>query len=101
MNTESLFTAALGLTPPWQVLDIQFDPEKGRIDFKVGFPSGSKFNCPECHEGQQCVHDTRPRTWRHLNFFQYQAYLHADVPRVRCSKCGKTKQVQVPLGTTK
>ena len=96
MNTESFFTAALGLTPPWLVLDIQFDPEKGRIDFKVGFPSGSKFNCPKCHEGQQCVHDTRSRTWRHLNFFQYQAYLHADVPRVRCSKCGKTKQVQVP-----
>ena len=96
MNTESLFTAALGLTPPWQVLDIQFDPEKGRIDFKVGFPSGSKFNCPECDEADQGGHDTRSRTWRHLNFFQYQAFLHADLPRVRCSKCGKTKQVAAP-----
>lgn len=96
MNTESLFTAALGLMPPWQVLDIQFDPEKGRIDFKVGFPSGSKFTCPGCGEADQGVHDTRSRTWRHLNFFQYQAFLHADLPRVRCSKCGKTKQVPVP-----
>ena len=96
MNTESLFTAALGLAPPWQVLDIQFDPEKGRIDFKVGFSSGSKFSCPECGESAQSVHDTRSRTWRHLNFFQYQAYLHADLPRVRCTKCGKTKQVAAP-----
>ncbi len=43
MNSESLFTAALGLMSPWQVLDIQFNPGKGRIDFKVGFSSGAKF----------------------------------------------------------
>ena len=96
MNSESLFTAALGLMPPWKVLDIQFDPEKGRIDFQVGFSSGAKFACPECGEAEQGVHDIRTRTWRHLNFFQYQAFIHADLPRVRCSGCGKTKQVPVP-----
>jgi len=96
VNSESLFTAALGLMPPWQVLDIQFDPEKGRIDFNVGFSSGAKFTCPECGEAEQGVHDTRARTWRHLNFFQYQAFIHADLPRVRCSECGKTRQVSAP-----
>ena len=34
-------------------------------------------------------------TWRHLNFFQHQAYLHARVPRVRCTACG-VKNVAVP-----
>jgi transposase len=34
-------------------------------------------------------------TWRHLNFFQHQAYLHARVPRVRCGQCG-VKKVNVP-----
>ena len=34
-------------------------------------------------------------TWRHLNFFQHEAYLHARVPRVRCDKCG-IKTVNVP-----
>ncbi len=29
--------------------------------------------------------------WRHLNFFQHQAYLNARVPRVRCDKCGIRK----------
>lgn len=96
MNSESLFTAALGLTPPWEVQDIQFDPNAGRIDFKVGFPAGAKFACPGCENAEQGVHDTRKRTWRHLNFFQYQAFIHADLPRVRCSECGKTKQVTPP-----
>lgn len=44
MNSESLFTAALGLMPPWQVLDIQIDPDKGRIDFNVDFSSGVKLD---------------------------------------------------------
>jgi len=43
------------------------------------------------------VHDTTEKQWRHLNFFQYEAYLKARVPRVKCpnSDCG-VKQVQVP-----
>ena len=30
------------------------------------------------------VHDTQEKVWRHLDFFQYAAYLHARVPRVQC-----------------
>ncbi len=26
------------------------------------------------------VHDTEPKRWRHLDFFQHQAYLHVRVP---------------------
>lgn len=96
MNSESLFTVALGLLPPWHVIDIDFNPETGRIEFQVGFTTGAKFSCPVCAEPEQDVHDTRGRTWRHLNFFQYQAFIHADLPRVRCSKCGKTTQVVPP-----
>ena len=37
--------------------------------------------------------------WRHLDFFQHQAFLHARVPRVRCDDCG-VKQVTVPWART-
>ena len=36
------------------------------------------------------------REWRHLDFFQFEAWLHAEVPRVACSACGKTGQIDVP-----
>jgi transposase len=36
------------------------------------------------------------RSWRHLDFFQFEAWLHAEVPRVQCSGCGKTTQLPVP-----
>jgi len=96
MTSTSLFTVALGLQPPWNVAEVAFDPQAGRIDFGVGFAAGSRFVCPHCGAEHQPVHDTLEREWRHLNFFQYQAYIRAKVPRVRCEACGKTARVPVP-----
>ena len=91
----TLFTLALGLCAPWEVVSVAFDPAKGRIDFELGFPRGAKFTCADCGAEGQAVHDTLRRSWRHLNFFQYEAYLHANVPRTKC-QCGKVHQVAVP-----
>jgi len=95
MDELTLFTLALGLSEPWQVVDIQFSKEAGRLDLRIDFPKGAKFSCPSCKEAGCEVHDTKDRTWRHLNFFQYETYLHARVPRVWCKQCG-IKQVEVP-----
>ena len=96
VSSTSLFTLALGLQAPWEVVDAAFDPAGGHLDLQLGFASGARFACPCCGAQHQGVHDTLERTWRHLNFFQYQALLHAKVPRVRCQACGKTSQVPVP-----
>jgi len=34
------------------------------------------------------VHDSQQKSWRHLNFFQHEAHLHARVPRIRFGRCG-------------
>jgi transposase len=86
---------ALGLTPPWTVTGSDFDPEAGRIDIVIDFPAGSRFACPACGAADCPAYDTERKTWRHLNFFQHQAYLNARVPRVRCENCG-IKTVSVP-----
>lgn len=95
-SSPSLFTQALGLQTPWEVSDVAFDAAAGRIDLQVRFTAGTRFRCPHCGAEHQPVHDTQERKWRHLNFFQYQAYIRARVPRVRCGSCGKTAQVAVP-----
>jgi len=94
MDTNLLFTMALGLKAPWEVIDLQFNEEAHRLDILIDFKRGADFPCPVC--GQPCkVHDTEEKTWRHMNFFQYAAYLTARVPRCKCDKDG-VKQVQVP-----
>ncbi len=84
---NQLFTLALGLVPPWAVDVVRFTVEEKRLDLYVNFSRGSHFPCPVC--GQDCpVHDTQEKVWRHLDFFQHAAYLHARVPRVQCPEHG-------------
>lgn len=98
METHALFQAALGLSAPWRVSSIDFDAAgsegRGQLDIHLDFERGARFTCPECSaEGH--VHDTAERRWRHLDFFQHVAYLHARVPRVRCPSHG-VRTVDVP-----
>ena len=95
VEIESLFTAALGLQAPWTVEKVDLNTAKQRIDFEVSCKA-NVLSCPHCGVAGQGIHDRKRREWRHLDFFQYEAWLHAEVPRVGCSSCGKTTQVPVP-----
>lgn len=95
IGVEALFTSALGLQAPWVVEDVKLDTVKRRIDFEIGF-QGARLACPACGLANQSVHDRLRRSWRHLDFFQFEAWLHCEVPRVACGGCGKTTQVIVP-----
>jgi transposase len=95
MHDVDLFQRALGLQEPWRVVDVRFDVEQRRLDLRIDFPKGSRFACPECGREGCEVHDTEEKTWRHLDFFQHQAYLTARVPRVSCPE-HKVHRVEVP-----
>lgn len=95
MDKLGLFQAALAINEPWQVTEASFDPDTGRLDLHLDFVRGSRFACPQGDHGACPVHDTETKTWRHLDFFQHQAYLHARVPRVRCPTHG-VRQVNLP-----
>ncbi len=95
VQIEALFTSALGLQAPWAVREVRLDTAKQRIDFDVECRQ-AQLTCPACGAAGQKVHDRKARSWRHLDFFQYEAWLHAQVPRVDCTSCGKTTQISVP-----
>ena len=96
MDAKELFTLALQLTPEWKVTDCQLDQEARRLTLKLDFVTGSKFCVPGAGYQLLCpVHDTVEKSWRHLNFFQYQTELVARVPRVKTPE-GKVVQVEVP-----
>ena len=95
MQDIALFQMALGLAPPWLVANSSFSLEQGQLDIHLDFPRGSTFPCPCCGGAGCKAYDTEELTWRHLNFFQYKAYLHARTPRIECPQCG-VKRVNVP-----
>ncbi len=99
MRDTDLFQLALGLDSPWQVESSEFDPKRKRLDIMIDFPRGGTFSCPECGEEKLKAYDTELKYWRHLNFFEHDAYLTARVPRVKCQQCG-IHVVNVPWART-
>jgi len=92
-NSEQIFALALGLKEPWKIDKIVFDNTNSRLDIYLKFTRGYKF---KTLDGLKYTsHDTVPRKWEHLNFFQHKCYLHAKVPRVKQSN-GKIETQAVP-----
>jgi transposase len=79
--SNDLFAAALGITSPWYVRDVDFDAAKRLLTISIDFPKGSRFSHRDA-EGQHPVHDTQTKRYRHLNFFQHECYLEVRTPRI-------------------
>lgn len=94
-NSTEIFNLALGLEKPWFVKEIKFEESSTVKELHVylSFERGSKFTSTDGFK--RTAHDTVPRTWQHLNFFQHKCFLHAKVPRVRGEK-GKIATQAVP-----
>ena len=120
--TQDLFQKALNITDPWFVSDLQFDVESKKLDVYIDFKTGSMFSYEniqykteikkeivdekevdvetkievgrDSYDGLK-AYDTKDKTWRHLNFFEHECYLHARVPRVKLPD-GKTKLIKTP-----
>ncbi|GHV13298.1 ISL3 family transposase ISMac21 [Fibrobacterales bacterium] len=97
MFQKQLFSAALGLSNPWQVTAIDFNAYAKRLDIHIDFTAGSKFSIGDENDDGTAypVHDTVEKEWRHLNFFQHECYLHARTPRVKLAD-GSVRLVTPP-----
>jgi len=94
MSVEHLFTQALGLGSPWNVVSCNFDPLAKSLELVIDFERGARFANPET--GELCpVHDTVQRSWEHLRFFEHCTTIHARVPRIK-TQAGEVKTVEVP-----
>ena len=82
---KNVFEQALNIQEPWFIKTIDFDYSKKRLDISIDYRKGTKFDylsdAGEVLQGS--VHDTKEKTWRHLNFFEHECYLTARVPRIR------------------
>ena len=85
---NALFESALGIEKPLIIEKTRFDKESGELHIQINFERGGKFSCSCCDTTDLPVYDTKDKTWRHLNFFQYRCYIHLRTPRTKCDDCG-------------
>ncbi len=93
MRDVELYTAILGLTPPWNVVAVEVDVKGEQITVKVD-PGPGPFPCPDCQTASP-GYDRRPRRWRHLDTCQMRTWIEAEIPRVECPRHG-VKQIAIP-----
>jgi len=97
--TQELFQLALNIVEPWFISDLKFDVDAKRLDIYIDFKKGATFNYIEPKTKKEFIglkaYDTKDKTWRHLNFFEHECYLHARVPRVKLPN-GQTKLIKTP-----
>jgi len=92
ISMEGLFGRALWISDPWYITEVVFSEKENRLDIYIDFGRWSVFS----YEGEWAykAYDTKQKTWRHLNFFQHECYLHARVPRIDVD--GSKRLVTVP-----
>jgi transposase len=96
MLETKIFEAALAIQSPWYIDDVKFDLSSKRLDIYIDFKRGSSFFSvkSDCTE-QYKVKDTCKKTWRHLNFFEHECYLHCRTPRIDLGD-NKTELISPP-----
>ena len=86
----ALISKSLGLGPEWTVVDVEMrdcSPDPDELHVYVERTPGHALRCPRCG-GMHGVYDTRERTWRHLDIWQYKTYIHCKLPRLDCTEGG-------------
>lgn len=93
----NVFESALEIPEPWYVFHHELAKEEETLHIYLEYRKGAKFSCPNCDSPGCKVHDIQDqdRTWRHLDFWQFQTILHARMPRVKCESCGKIRTVVI------
>ena len=82
----------LGITAPWRVVEVRVDREAKVVETIVAHDGPTL--CPMCSQPGP-IHDHRERRWRHLDLYEFRAYVLTRVPRVSCSEHG-VHQLPVP-----
>jgi len=88
----------LHIPQPWYIDGVNFHVKEKQLDVYVKFEKSALFRCSACGELNPRVKDVaaKGRTWRHLNFFEYPCYLHAELSRIDREACNRTMRVYVP-----
>ena len=85
MESIDIFTLALSLKSPWRVSKAEFvtseQTHKKELHLTISYERGYQWSLPD--GSTTTAYDTQEKTWRHLNFFQHECYIHCNVPRIR------------------
>ena len=91
MQVEDFYTKILGIEEPWSISDVRLE-KKSLVHVHLEHEEGLRWKCPCCERKLPIYDHSEERRWRHLDTCQYETWLYARIPRVKCPEHG-VKQV--------
>ena len=88
MHDIELYRQILGISAPWSVARVALHIEEQTVSVYLTESPDATWCCPTCGSAATLYDHREERTWRHLDSCQFQTYLVASVPRVRCATQG-------------
>jgi transposase len=90
MHDYSFYSAILGLSSNWRILNVTVDERSGDIELHIRSRKGSKFSCPSCGALKLPSGVSKAR-WLHENHLNIRFYISALIPVITCERCGELK----------
>jgi transposase len=90
MNDYSFYSAILGLSSNWRILDVTVNEQSGDIELHIRSRKGSRFSCPVCGAFKLPSGKIKAR-WLHENHLKIRFYISAFIPVITCEQCGEMK----------
>lgn len=94
MHDYSFYSAILGLSSKWRILNVTVDERSGDVELHIRARKGSKFSCPACGSLKLPSGISKAR-WLHENHLNIRFYISALTPVITCERCGEMK-VAIP-----
>lgn len=94
MHDYSFYSAILGLSSDWRILNVTIDEPSGDIELHIRCRRGSTFLCPSCGTPTLPSGVNKSR-WLHENNLNIRFYVSALIPVISCERCGEMK-IEIP-----
>ena len=98
MHDYSFYSAIIGLSSKWRILNVTMDEQSGDIELHIRSRKGSKFSCSRCGALKLPSGVSKAR-WLHENHLNIRFYISALIPVITCERCGEMK-ANIPWAQT-
>lgn len=90
MPDYSFYSAILGLSSKWRIMNVTVDDQSGDIELHIRSRKGSTFTCPSCGALKLPSSVSKSR-WLHENHLNIRFYISALIPIITCEQCGELR----------
>jgi transposase len=97
--SREVFLDLLQLDDGWDLVGMEFSKPARSLTFSLA-PKESwwrRAECPACRSiGCQSAGSARRHAWRHLDGFNAVTMIECDLPKAKCTACGRVSALPVP-----